>query len=204
MSTNIEKFVQIGTVQGNVIFASKRLIEWRADFGYIDNWRVGTPFSDAARRLLAALNPPFIPEDEALIFDPDIDSRWVAPEISVRRVEHRGTSLTEGFFFATESRLIFGYTKKSVAFQISYKDIKAVYNQRSTFTIVATDNSQTLIYLKVPGPSPLAIFAVLSGGGAGVVAIERGKVERANKFLGLFRAFFDEIVDENQRRRKGG
>jgi hypothetical protein len=215
MSTNVygdvEKFIQVNNPKGNVIiqttFTPNRAVSWRGLFSGMENWHTGKPFSDASRKLLSRLTPPFIPEDEAIIFDCGIGGANPYMEsgvIRVLQVGYENTTLKDGFFLATESRLIFGNRIKDIVFQTPFKDIKAIYRNEADYSLVLANNSQLEIRLTIPAASQFGLKvlddAPLSQKAA-IAQIERRNVEKAKDFLNIFMGFFNEIADENRRNR---
>lgn len=180
--------------------------QWRDRFSAFYGWEVGKPFGDKSRRLLATLNLPFVPEEEALIFDPGINST----QHKVAEIAYKNYVLRDGFFFATESRLIFGNEdlvvegQEGIALQIPYEDIKAIYANGDAYSVALRDGTEARIRTKVPRPSLLGAVAIMGGSPmdkATISRMEREKAESAQDFVATFTGFFTEIADENRQRR---
>jgi hypothetical protein len=190
----------------HLVLSPDSLSRWRREFSGFDEWGVGKTFGEKSRTLLAALQPSFVPDDEPLVFDPGINSG----EYRITEVTFQNIVLRDGFFFATESRLIFGNqdmgigNQKGIALQIPYENIKAAYASDDNYTLVLNDGSQAIIRTKVPRPSLLGAVAVMGGSPADRATIskmERAKAEGAQEFVAVFTGLFTEIADENRRRR---
>jgi hypothetical protein len=208
-----EKFIQLRDNYGNITinFTQKRLTDWRNTFSLLRYWGVGASFDIEKRRQFTKLNPPFILEDEGLIFDTAIGKGYsIASLINIR---YKNIFLKSGYVLATESRLIFGNIQENIVNQVLYKDIRGVYYEKSkdptTVTLTLSDNAEITMLLKLSQGSVLwDVFAVAVGtvsptAGDNWNRGEMNKIAAARAFLDNFIEFFNEIADENRRRRKG-
>lgn len=94
---------------------------WRG-FSALDGWNV-KPLPPKIRDLCAKLAPPFDERGEIRIFDVP----YYEGQIKAQWVEFAGRTVWGGFFFATESRLIFGDEGDGLVAHIMYGSIEAVY-----------------------------------------------------------------------------
>jgi hypothetical protein len=185
-----------------VFLTPDEIAEWRV-LSYVEGWQITKPWGEKFRTLLARLDPPFMPEAEALVFDAPIGG---GTAIRITEIIYQGRSVGQGFLIATESRLIYGDKKAIAAAQIPYESLKAVYAENNAYTLVLTDGSQLIVRAKAPGPSLVAAVALIGGDPHDkphIAQMEREKARVAQDFANAFAGFFTAIVDENRRRRGG-
>ena len=186
-------------------FSSSQVTQWRI-LSHLEDWQITKPWREKPRKIVATLDPPFIPEDEVLIFDAPVWSGWGGASIRIKEVYHKGKSLKDGYLLATDSRLVFGDSNAKWVSQISYESIKAINTNKDDYTLVLADETQLLIRAKVPRSSLLGTIAILGGSPrdrATISRMEQNKEEIAQHFVSLFSGFFTEIIDENRKRDRG-
>jgi len=180
-----------------------QMYRWRI-LSQIPGWDITKPFSDKAKQQLSQLKPPFIPRNESLIFDVGICNGWGCPDCTVTQVVYRNINLKDGYFFATESRLIFGHVKQNIVAQILYENIEAIYGNPGQYSIVLEDGSEVIIRVRIPRPSVMKFL----GGIAAPPGVQQDilrEQERINasgwNFHNSFSGFFTQIADINRKRR---
>lgn len=184
-------------------FLQDGMLRWRI-LAQIGGWEITKPIEQKTRDFFLKFTPPYIPEDEPLIFDTPIGDHFFSPDARITQVTYQNKTLKSGRFIATDWRLLIYNVDKGLILQTPYERIKALYTDGGDFTLSLTDDTQILIRTKFPGPSLLGFMAIVSAppsAKAFHADIERNKAKMGEFFVNAFTGFFTEIVDENRRRR---
>jgi hypothetical protein len=189
----------------NGFFSADAVRRWRV-LGEIEGWHTTKQWGPKSREAYAKLNPPFIPENEIMIFMAPILNPLVSgTRIYIRELTHQGNKISGGWLTATDSRLIYANDKIAIVVPVLYEQIVAVFTKRSTFTLSLTDGSQLALKMKIPGVDLLGAIVMIGGSPAGPAAAtdEKKRQRLVASFESNFRGFFSEIADENKLRRLG-
>jgi hypothetical protein len=185
---------------------------WRAAFSSFEGWESTKEIGPKTRNLLSKLDPPFVPENERIVFFADIwDKRGGTPELRLNELVYQGKSVKDGWIFATESRLIWVDAKLTPAVQVPYQLLASQYVSNDIWKLVLSDGSEIIMRMRFPGPSAggqlLAVAAILGAPPAAkghIASMERDKAETAaelrRQFTSTLSGFFNEIIDANHAR----
>ena len=178
------------------------LRRWQVVGGSL-GWEPTKTWSAESRRLLAALAPPFLPEDEIILFEAPFwrtDNPFV---VEVMEISSKGQMLKTGFFVATDSRLVIGNGKQQTAFQIPYEEIKALADDGQTFTVFLVSGGELIIKLRIPKVGGWgAAFRAQFASPAAEMYIQKSRIEQVLTLRANLRSFLNEIANENKLRRR--
>jgi hypothetical protein len=144
-------------------------------------------------------------ENDISLFHAPIDHGFLAPSIRLKKVIYKDFSIKEGLLLATASHIIVYESRKNYAFGFPYREIMTVNINGEMTSIQFGDKSMLNLFYTYPRPGIIGAIAILGAPPEEKhfhYAIEQDRKNIADNFMGLWKYFFNEILDVNRNRRK--
>lgn len=143
-----------------------------------------------------------LPDTDTRLFDAPIESGIMAANIRVSKVIYKNYQVSNGSMLATASHLTTFDSQSKMVFGFPYRWISSVSTDGEYTEIKFRDHSSFKITTAYPKPGIIGALATITAPPKEKLfhyAIEQDRAETADNFTSLWRAFFNQVLDENRK-----